>query len=479
MLDLIEKKSELFAIYEKYKEVAIRFCNLQEYEAALGLTSAIASLMYNLNFIYKDDELECIIKKCADEYIVNQNDIQRANTNVVVFYDEFGFDTRGVAFIYLKALYEKGYQIVYITRDYRKGKIACINDMLEKDGKHKIIYIERGSYKNETENVLDIIKCYNAGTVFIYDWPQGIVGSLVSNTLRGKGVISYKINLTDHAFWLGARATDYVIEFRDFGANISRFYRGIDENRLIKLPFLPYIDESIEFEGFPFEAENKKIIFSGGGIYKTIGEGNLYYKIVEIILSKYPNVIFWYAGSGDFLYLEELQRKFPEQVFYTEERKDLYQIMKRCYFYLNTYPIAGGLMVQYAVKAGKIPMTLLKNNEGRGIINNAEALECEYRDIEEFMKQIDKIIQNPGYLKRLEEKTDNQVISWKDFSENVNKIVYQHKTDYQFNFQKEGLCDDVSNFVETYLKNFNMNSIRGLIYTKRTKDKLNSIGDTL
>ena len=52
MSELIKKKSELFAIYEKYKKIAIRFCDLQEYEAALGLTSAVASLMYNLNFIY-------------------------------------------------------------------------------------------------------------------------------------------------------------------------------------------------------------------------------------------------------------------------------------------------------------------------------------------------------------------------------------------------------------------------------------------
>lgn len=475
MADLDQKKKQLMDIYNKYKKIAIQFCDLKDYEAALGVTSAIASLMYQINQIYVDEELESIIKKCAEDYIVYPHNDAKLRNDTIVFYDEFGFDTRGLAFIYLKALCENGYRIVYVTRSYRKGKIPLILDVLEQNEENEIIYLERGSYKEEAETVLQIVNNSNACAIFIYDMPQGIVGSIVPNVLQGKGVISYKINLTDHAFWLGARATDYVIEFRDFGASVSKFFRGIEEDRLIKLPYLPCIDESLEFQGFPFDPENKKIIFSGGGIYKTIGGGDIYYQLVRIILSKYSDVVFWYAGSGDSPQMKQLIEDFPERVFWTEERRDLWQVMKRCYFYLNTYPITGGLMVQYAVKAGKVPMTLLHDAASGGTLNNADILECEYEDIDTLIEQIDRVMRNPDYLKVLESKTGNQVISWEDFSNNINSIIKTHDTDCGITLKKQ----DLSNFVEVYLNNFDMSRVKRVIYTKRTEEKLNSIGDEL
>lgn len=63
----------------------------------------------------------------------------------------------------------------------------------------------------------------------------------------------YQINLTDHAFWLGAHAFDYVLEFRDFGANVSRQYHHIAPHKILKQPYYPYIDRTLSFQGFPFE----------------------------------------------------------------------------------------------------------------------------------------------------------------------------------------------------------------------------------
>lgn len=460
-------------IYKKYKNIAINFLDVGDYEAALGMTSAVASLMYRLNCVYVDEDLEGILKKAATDYIIHQNGSADLRRDTVVFYDEFGFDTRGIALIYLKALCENRYNVIYITRSYREGKFPLILELLEQNKNNKIIYLRRGSYKEETQNVLQIIGSSNASAVFVYDYPQGIVGSLVPNVLQGTGVISYKINLTDHAFWLGARATDYVIEFRDFGASISKFYRGIEESRLIKLPYIPYIDESVEFQGFPFEVGDKKVIFSGGELYKTIGEGNLYYKLVETILIRYPDVLFWYAGNGDSTQLTLLMEKFPERVFHTEERRDLYQVMKHCYFYLNTYPIVGGLMVQYAVKAGKIPMTLLHGDEGKGVLLDAEALKCEYKDMDELLEQVDRIMVDLDYLRMLETNTGIQIISWKSFSDNIRNILNVYNTDYNIVFQKQ----DLYSFVKIYIKKFDVNSIRKIIYTKRTEKMLNSICD--
>ena len=81
----------------------------------------------------------------------------------------------------------------------------------------------------------------------------------------------------------------------------------------------PEINETT-FKGYPFvDGDNRKFIFSGGSLYKTFSENDYYYKIIDYIMNKYPN-----------------------RVYYTHERPDFYEIIKRSYFYLSTYPVCGG-----------------------------------------------------------------------------------------------------------------------------------------
>ena len=75
----------------------------------------------------------------------------------------------------------------------------------------------------------------------------------------------------DHAFWLGRNAFDYCLEFRDFGANLSRQYRHIPIQKLLKQPYYPLADPTIPYGGLPFErADGDFVIFSGGTLYKTL-----------------------------------------------------------------------------------------------------------------------------------------------------------------------------------------------------------------
>ena len=71
--------------------------------------------------------------------------------------------------------------------------------------------------------------------------------------------------------------------------------------------------------------------------------------------------------------MKKIIRKYPGRAFLTAERKDLFQVMEHCFFYLNTFPLVGGLMMQYAVAAEKIPLTLRYNNDGSGILINQES----------------------------------------------------------------------------------------------------------
>ncbi|HBI60611.1 MAG TPA: hypothetical protein DDY31_05285 [Lachnospiraceae bacterium] len=313
-----------------------------------------------------------------------------------------------------------------------------------------------------------VIKDSGAKAFFVYDLPSGIVGSLASHALSGSGITSYKINLTDHAFWLGTGATDYFIEFRDYGANISSQYRHIPKGKLLKLPYYPQINREIEFQGFPFDVnENTKVVFSGGALYKTYSKDMLYYYMVEEIVKRYDDVIFWYAGKGNTTEFDNLITKYPGKIYRTDERKDLFQILKHCYFYLSTYPITGGLMGQYAINAGKIPVTLLKHEECRLVLENTSGLECEYYSVSDTLDFIDKIMCDNEYLK-LKEKyvKDNMfVIEKNEFEDNLQKILEEERSFFCIGYQKV----ELGNYSNIFIDNYNEENIPKLLWVKRTK----------
>lgn len=456
-----KKRKKLIDIFAEVKDIAYNAYKSKEYETSLGVISAAAAYMYKLNLVYNDDDLEKLVEMIADEYIDCNVKNSKFEIKNVLFYDEFGYENRGIASIYVKALINMGYRVIYVTRSYRRGKVNKIENIVNKNG--KVVFIERDSYKNEVENLLNLIIGNECRNFIIYSMPQGVVAPVCYYAIRKYNVKIYKINLTDHAYWLGNKAADYFIEFRNIGASISRYYRKIDADKIVKLPFYPEIDDSIEFKGLPFDDENKKIVFSGGSLYKTFDSELIYYKIVDQILSAHKDVIFLYAGDGDTVQLEKLEKKYRGRVYYTGERQDFYQLLKRCYFYLCTYPISGGLMGQYAVKAGKIPMQLLHDEFGGLLLENVDILKCQYYDYDAFMEQVHSLLNDNQKLVELERKTTNQVISKSGFESELKNILLNCS-------EKSIEYKDIKliKFQEIYLNEFEFDNIKNILCTKRT-----------
>ena len=110
----------------------------------------------------------------------------------------------------------------------------------------------------------------------------------------------YIINLADQTFWLGAKAIDYVLEFRQFGVSVSQQRRGIKPEQQLLVPFYPIVDEN-PFQCFPKECteEGKVLIFSGGDIYKVLDEKRMYWHLVKRLLDTFPEVVFLFATKID------------------------------------------------------------------------------------------------------------------------------------------------------------------------------------
>lgn len=73
-----------------------------------------AEIQYQWNQTYVDEELEKCIAIMAEKKKATIKNYQ-IKDGTILFHDGFGLDTRGLALIYVKALCDLGYTVVYIV----------------------------------------------------------------------------------------------------------------------------------------------------------------------------------------------------------------------------------------------------------------------------------------------------------------------------------------------------------------------------
>jgi hypothetical protein len=419
----------------------------KEWEKALRIIITASALLYKTNIYYKDEDLERAISIISAEMnLVKNTDSWEANPENVIFYDGFGFDQRGLIQIYLRALCPIK-KVIYITLPQYKDRIPNVLNLLEQYG-GEVYFLELPTYEVGVVRLNEIVQKVKPMHFFFYSYPTDVVGTTVMAAYK-ELMKRYLINLTDHAFWLGENMIDVCIEFRNIGAQISDIYRGIPKDKMIMIPYYPIVDEKEEFLGFPFEVkQNQKVIFSGGSLYKTLGDDNKYYKMVSGILEKYPDVIFWYAGIGDRRQMDKIIERYPGRAFITEERSDLFQVLKHCYFYLSTYPMPGGLMFQYAVRAGKVPVTLKYDDLIDGALLNQSELNIEFDTLEEVYNEIDRLFRDEDYNASKGESLKDAVISEGTFNEEIAKLLNGEAGSFPIHY---GYID-VSHFQKFYME---------------------------
>ena len=436
----------------------------KHYNDALELAFACATLLYNTNAYYVDDTLEENIRAVADALFPAQIErVERGELkqDTILFYDGVGLDVRGLARIYLEALVQD-FKVCYVTYADREGEIPGILQTVREHG-GTVFFIDRTRLVEMIRQLNAILHACRAGIFFFYAYSYDVVGPTFMNAYEGI-LTRYQINLTDHGFWLGARAIDKCIEFRDYGASISSEYRGIPREKIVKLPFYPKIVPQ-EFQGFPFPVkEGQQVVFSGGSLYKTFGEGNKYYQLVDYILDKHSDVIFWYAGLGDDSELKKCMERHPGRVFHTQERPDLFQLLRHVSFYLSTYPICGGLMYQYAAAAGVLPLTLRANEDNDGFLLNQDALGVIFDTMEELEQEIDRVLTDESYRQERGARMQSAVIAPEQFSAELRQILETDTSPQEICYRHI----DTEAFRANYLVNFTEEDILWYCVRKET-----------
>lgn len=435
------------------KEQIKQYIEYNKYEEALGLICHTAGWLYNYNQYYADEELEAYLKQVLSAISGDGISAYSSDGNSVLFYDGFGLDNRGLARIYLQALGKLGLRIIYAVPIFAQNKIPLITSDLEQYNS-VMYFIPVDTHIHKYKALCQIIEKEHPSKAFLYIYPHDVSGIMAFERYEGF-MERYQINLTDHAFWLGKYALDFCLEFRDYGASLSRDYRKISADKLLIQPYYPVVNKKTEFQGYPFKRDDGDVvIFSGGSIYKTIDEDHTYYKILEYIINSYPQVKVWYAGydadSDDENYslMRALLKKYPRQFFATEERADLMQILENVDLYFNTFPVSGGLMTQYAAAAGKIPLTY--KDDLTGILFNANKLNVVFFTEEELKKEFDRLITDGDYRHQKGDIMRQAVINEESFADNLHLILTEHKSKYRIKFE---VIDD-KNSKKDYLYRF-------------------------
>ena len=226
-------------IFER-KNIIQLFLREENDELALREIASLAVFLFEYNQSCSDDFLENTLLEIGNRLGLPAcerqiSDIRSLKNCKVLFYDGFGFDTRGLAQIYLEALVELGCHVVYVTKMVAKNKIPTLLGVLQR-GNAEVIYIPQTGYIETTQFLNNVINKSKPEVGFLYIEPYDLPGILAFSNAKGS-FKRYLINFMDSVFWLGKNVFDYCLEFRQFGASLSKKYRKISSEKLLLQPY--------------------------------------------------------------------------------------------------------------------------------------------------------------------------------------------------------------------------------------------------
>ena len=450
----MKNKTELTnKIISKLKKIAKNSIENNQMECALASIAFAGQYLYDFNQYYSDDDLENYLLKISNKLCIEwKYEPYKKTSEYILLYDGFGLDTRGVVNMYLNALGLNNYKTVYVTSIKKKEMIPTITNICKKYD-FEMRYIDTNNFLSRIRDLKNVFDTFTPKSAFFYTTPNDVSGAVSFNMFEG-AVDRFLIDLTDHAFWIGKKSCDYFLGSRDMSAYIEHFERKIPKEKMIKLGVNLLVDDYEEHPNLPFDVQSNRYVFSGGSLYKTLGDkNNSYYKIVNHILKKHNDIFFLYCGNGDKSEINKIVCTYPGRAYCVDERKDFYYLIQNSVFYLNTFPMFGGMMMKYSALAGKLPLTLKHGNDSDGLLINQNECEIEYNSLEEMLVDIDKLLEDKNYLHIREQKLINSVISEERFKNNLRGVIEKHTTDYQHSFIKL----NTKEFRKEYYNRFNYN----------------------
>jgi hypothetical protein len=427
-------KTDVISTYNYLKKKASKYIDADDVNLSLKYIELSAKWAYAFNYFYADKNLEEILFLNAEK--ISQSTYMNFDFKPIegryLLIDTNGSDNHGLTQQYIRAFISKGIEFAYINEDPNLNSKKIILDELNAYPKATIYLFDKEYSSIEKTKMICKFLCeYKPEKYLMHIMPWDVVAIMVCHLIN-KSVISYNINATDHAFWLGASCINYSIEFRHYGYTVSMEKRGLRPEQLLLLPYYPIVNQ-IPFMGLPDSILSDNIkIFSGGAAYKIYGD--LYFEIVKKILFDNPNAVLIYAGAPTIILKNFIKKNhLQKRVYLIGNRQDIYQLFEDCDVYLGTYPICGGLMSQYAAICGK-PILAYTNcelvmNFIEDIVCHEDSLQITHTELDDFFTYTNKICSNIEFRKAQGAMLKKCVITPSDFNNELHYLLINNKTE--------------------------------------------------
>ena len=405
--------TELSSVYELLITRAYKYIDCGCISKSLSYVKRAARIQYLLCDRVVDHRCTVICKACSSA-LLGCDYSYEPNDGVFLFYDSFTWDNRGLTQQYLDAIAcIKDTKIVFVNEKKYTESSSHIYDFLKTINAEIYELGVEGSDIEKIKVLHNIIMAHQPSKAFFHLTPYTIIPFVAFS--NAKNCLKYQINLTDHAFWIGDGSFfDYSFEFRDFGCNLS-LTRGFKEEQIVDLPYYPW-SQTEGFKGLPVNTDGKKVLFSGGALWKLDGDDDSYFIILKRILDDNPNLLFFYAGDGDRTRFNKFIsiNGYELRVFLLGNRSDIPEIIKRVDIYLGTFPVGGGLMSQFAAVNGK-PLLIYGTTDIDEVLCNVKHDSIVFNDIDAIVAEARRLLIDDSYYNQKSKYYQSLVINQDTF----------------------------------------------------------------
>ena len=418
--------------YKLVKGLARQSFDNGDIKKSLEYINHCTVLAQQFNWIYCDDELEDLLSMIGRAVLSDsfQNDYEPIS-NRVVFYDDFCVSFV-LAIQYLDALAASGKEVLYITTN-EDGVYDTIIERIKGYPRFKVLIIHKTDNIQVIHELYESIISFQPQKLILHIFAYSSISPVLS-ILPGT-IERFIVNLADQTFWLGSKAIDYVLEFRQFGVSVSQQRRGINENQQLLIPFYPVID-GYSFQGYPegCPSNGRVLFFSGGDLYKVLDKRRMFWHLIKRLMDKYPEVVFWFSmkSGSDPSFINKFisDNHYEGRFFYTSFRPDINEILAHVDVFMGTCPVCGSLMSQLAARNATpilqyyYPGTPDDETEQAICINDKFSI--SFQTEKEFLEEADKLIKDIQYRKKQGNRLKKAMVSVEQFNSFVREALDTH-----------------------------------------------------
>lgn len=448
--------SDIYGLFSFLKRKAFAHYECSNYNKSLKYTFLSAIVGYHFNSFYKDDDLDRLLINIGTKAYCPRNIVENKCKNIVLI---DSFDSPKVLSVqYIRALISMNIDFLYIVEN-RSAKMDTYYREIEYSSFGKIAFLKSCDDIEKIQNLCKLLDDYNPSHILTHITPWDTIAVAAISTRSN--AIKMNINLTDHAFWLGASIFDYVLEFRAFGASLSFQKRRIDKSKILYNQYYPIV-LSNPFEGFPEKTKGKVKIFSGASYDKILGDKGKFLDIMKDILNNNQDTVILYAGMGyGEVYLKRFikKHKLENRLFLLGERKDIDKVFENCDIFLGTYPFNGGLMTLYSAYYSKPTISYIKEKsvdyiqEDMVFVNTDPLVKCSYDNMDDFLDEMRRLITDSTYRMKQGKLLKDNVMNKEKFDEVFRNNIFNPNSTF-----RDGLYINYEKISDKYMELYNTNS---------------------